>query len=124
MGVVSFIRDTASQFSTGVLKSINNIVDFFSSLSSSVIGLFNSSTPFRQSSMKSEFYSSEYDIASYCHSMDKGKTNSLSSLKCFLDSKCKKDNLDDHADHAEIYEKSLTLVKGFKYSKGENNSVI
>nr|MBG3151034.1 hypothetical protein [Proteus mirabilis] len=92
MSVVSFLRDTASQFATGALKSINNIVDFFSSLSSSVIGLFNSSTPFRQVSTGSK--SDGLELINFYKDIESLGENSLSSIKMFLNSQCEMDGLD------------------------------
>lgn len=48
MNVASIFRDTANQLTTGVGKVINNIVDFFSNLSSGITGLFNTNAPFRE----------------------------------------------------------------------------
>lgn len=60
MSVVSFLRDTASQFTTGALKSINNIVDFFSSLSSGITRLFNSSISFKNVSSENSRDKADY----------------------------------------------------------------
>lgn len=60
MSVVSFLRDTASQFTTGALKSISNIVDFFSSLSSGITRLFNSSVSFKNVSSENSRDKADY----------------------------------------------------------------
>lgn len=92
MNVASIFRDTANQLTTGVGKVINNIVDFFSNLSSGITGLFNSNTPFRQVSTSSK--SDEFELVNFCNNIKYLGENSLSSVKMFLNSQCEMDDLD------------------------------
>ncbi|WP_311752708.1 hypothetical protein [Proteus columbae] len=92
MSITSIFRDTANQLTMGVGKVINNIVDFFSNLSSGITGLFNSNTPFRQVSTGSEFDGLE--LIKFCENIKPLGKSSLSSIKMFLNSQCGMDGLD------------------------------
>ncbi|MEQ4988580.1 hypothetical protein ABN080_14120 [Proteus sp. fly-1089] len=92
MSITSIFRDTVNQLTTGAGKVINNIVDFFSNLSSGITGLFNSNTPFRQVSTSSK--SDEFDLVSFCNNTKHLGESSLSSVKMFLNSQCEIDDLD------------------------------
>lgn len=92
MSITSIFRDTANQLTMGVGKVINNIVDFFSNLSSGITGLFNSNTPFRQVSTGSEF--DELELIKFCENIKPLGKSSLSSIKMFLNSQCGMDGLD------------------------------
>ncbi|MEQ5207315.1 MULTISPECIES: hypothetical protein [unclassified Proteus (in: enterobacteria)] len=93
MNVASIFRDTANQLTTGVGKVINNIVDFFSNLSSGITGLFNSNTPFRQVSTSSK--SDEFELVNFCNNIKHLGGGSLSSVKMFLNSQCEMDDSDE-----------------------------
>ncbi|QPN90922.1 hypothetical protein [Proteus vulgaris] len=93
MNVASIFRDTANQLTTGVGKVINNIVDFFSNLSSGITGLFNSNTPFRQVSTSSK--SDEFELVNFCNNIKRLGGGSLSSVKMFLNSQCEMDDSDE-----------------------------
>ncbi|MBG3081299.1 hypothetical protein I4632_13925 [Proteus mirabilis] len=93
MNVASIFRDTANQLTTGVGKVINNIVDFFSNLSSGITGLFNSNTPFRQVSTSSK--SDEFELVNFCNNIKHLGSGSLSSVKMFLNSQCEMDDSDE-----------------------------
>ena len=57
MNITSIFRDTVNQLTIGAGKVINNIVDFFSNISSGITGIFNSNTPFRQATTEPSFIS-------------------------------------------------------------------
>lgn len=92
MSITSIFRDTVNQLTTGAGKVINNIVDFFSNLSSGITGLFNSNTPFRQVSTSSK--SDEFDLVNFCNNIKHLGESPLSSVKMFLNSQCEIDDLD------------------------------
>lgn len=135
MNVTSIFRDTANQLTTGVGKVINNIVDFFSNLSSGITGLFNSNTPFRQVSTGTESANSEFIII----------RNEANGLK--IDSNCFKnvffenqyemynsiynpekntyEEIDVPKDHEYdvINDDIFELIRGINKSANRNNSV-
>ncbi|MCT8264205.1 hypothetical protein NBG77_12085 [Proteus terrae] len=126
MNINSIFRDTVNKLTTGAGKVINNIVDFFSNLSSGITGIFNSNTSFRQVAI-------DPSLINY---NDPGKT-SHSNLQDFLHEKCgvnttegrvnrEKDNIENNIYEEPIYntinEYFLDLIIKISEPRNENKS--
>ncbi|MEY0506831.1 hypothetical protein, partial [Proteus terrae] len=85
MNINSIFRDTVNQLTTGAGKVINNIVDFFSNLSSGITGIFNSNIYFRQVKTEPSFIS--HTPINFVNNKDEPIKSSLGIINEFLN-KC------------------------------------
>ncbi|MEW4517970.1 hypothetical protein [Proteus vulgaris] len=89
MNITSIFRDTVNQLTIGAGKVINNIVDFFSNISSGITGIFNSNTPFRQATTVPSFIS--HTPINFVNNKDELIKRPLEIINEFLN-KCENEN--------------------------------
>lgn len=122
MNINSIFRDTVNQLTTGAGKVINNIVDFFSNLSSGITGIFNSNIYFRQVKTEPSFIS--HTPINFVNNKDEPIKSSLGIINEFLN-KCENNsNMIENKYSEVVYcmttsnDKSYytTLFEGHTYS--------